>query len=101
MSNAELNGNRRHDAFDEKLRCSFEATQAYNAGIAASEQFAVTGSILRQLTGVKPALVKQWMAENKAALDAYNMSYGTRQNTGNPKLREAIKRSEVYGDYTW
>ena len=101
MPNAELNGNRRHDAFTEKLRRSFEAVQEYNAGLAASRQFAVTGSLLRQLTGVKPGLVKQWMEENKAALDAYNMSYGTRQNTGKPKPREAIKWSEVYGDYTW
>ena len=72
VPNAELNGDRRHDAYAEKLRRSVEAIQEYNAGQDDSEQFSITGSLLRQLTGVKPGKVKQWMAENKAALDSYN-----------------------------
>ena len=102
MPNAELNGNRRHDAFTEKLRRSFEAVQEYNAGLDDSEQFAVTGSLLRQLSKVKPGLVKQWMAENKAAIDAYNAGYGSRQNVGKPDPRSVIKWSEAaYGAYEW
>ena len=101
MPNAELNGNRRHDAFTEKLRRSFEAVQESNAGLDDSEQFAVTGSLLRQLTGVKPGLVKQWMEENKAALDSYNAGYGMRQNTGKPEPKLVIKWSEAYGKYEW
>ena len=101
MPNAELNGNRRHDAFTEKLRRSFEAVQEYNAGLDDSEQFAVTGSLLRQLTGVKPGLVKQWTSENKAELDAYNAGYGARQNVGKPAPQSVIKWSEAYGEYEW
>ena len=62
VPNAELNGDRRHDAYAEKLRRSFEAVQEYNAGLDDSEQFAITGSLLCQFTGVKPALVKQFPA---------------------------------------
>ena len=101
VPNAELNGNRRHDAYAEKLRRSFESVQEYNAGLDDSEQFAVTGSLLRQLSRVKPGLVKQWTKENKAALDAYNAGYGTRQNVGKPAPRTAIKWSEAYGNYEW
>ena len=102
MPNAELNGNRRHDAFTEKLRRSFEAVQEYNAGLDDSEQFAVTGSLLRQLSKVKPGLVKQWMTESKAELDSYNAGYGTRQNVGKPDPRTVVKWSEsAYGTYEW
>jgi hypothetical protein len=101
VPNEVLNGNRRHDAYPEKLRRSVEAIQEYNASRDDSEQFAVTGSVLRQLSKVKPGLVKEWMAENKAELDAYNAGYGARQNTGKPAPREAIKWSEAYGEYDW
>ena len=82
VSNAELNGDRRHDAYDEKLRRTVEAVQDYNAGREHSEHFSITGSLLRQITGVKPGKVKEWMDENKAALDAYNEGYSVRQNVG-------------------
>ena len=72
MSNAELNGDRRHDAYHEKLRRSVEAVQDYNAGRELDEQFAITGSLLRQLTKVKPGKVKEWMQANDAELDAYD-----------------------------
>jgi len=102
VPNAELNGDRRHDAYAEKLRRSFEAIQEYNAGLDTSEQFAVTGSILRQLTGVKPAKVSLWVEANKAALDAYNSCYNARQNTGKPDPKSVIKWSEgAYGAYEW
>ena len=95
-------GDRRHDAFTEKLRRSSEAVQEYNAGLGDSEQFAVTGSLLRQLSKVKPGLVKQWTDENKAAIDAYNAGYGSRQNVGKPDPRTVIKWSEAaYGNYEW
>ena len=35
--NAELNGDRRHDAYAEKLRRSVEAIQEYNAGLTHNE----------------------------------------------------------------
>ena len=84
VSNNELNGNRHHDAYPEKLRRTVEAIQEYNAGLI-SEQFAITGSILRQLTKVKPGKVKEWMSENKTALDSYNSDFAPRQNTGKPE----------------
>ena len=80
MPNAELNGDRRNDAYPEKLRRSFKAIQVYNDGLDDSEQFSVTGSILRQLSGVKPGKVKEWVADNKVALDSYNSGYSVRQN---------------------
>ena len=102
VPNAELNGDRRHDAYAEKLRRTVEAVQDYNAGLEHSEHFSITGSLLRQITGVKPRLVKEWMTKNKAALDSYNSDYGWRQNVGKPNPRSVIKWSEVaYGVYKW
>ena len=102
IPNAELKGDRRHEAYREKLRRSVEAIQDYNAGRELDEQFSITGSLLRQLTGVKPGKVKQWMDENKAALDAYNEGYSIRQNVGKPDPRSVIKWSEAaYGAYEW
>ena len=102
VSNAELNGDRRHDAYAEKLRRSVEAIQEYNAGLDDSEQFAITGSLLRQLTGVKPGKVKLWVDANQTELDSYNAGYGARQNTGKPDPRSVIKWSEAaYGAYDW
>ena len=47
VSNDVLNGDRRHDAYAEKLRRSVEAIQEYNAGLDDSEHFSITGSLLR------------------------------------------------------
>ena len=102
MPNDVLKGDRRHDAYHEKLRRSVEAIQEYNAGRDDGEQFAITGSILRQLSKVKPGLVKQWMSENRSALDDYNAGYSAHQNRGKPEPREVIKWSEqAYGVYEW
>ena len=98
-----MNGDRRHDACAEKLRRTVEAIQDYNAGLDDSEQFSITGSILRQLTGgVKPRLVKEWMVENEVVLDNCNSSYSSRQNAGEPAPKSAIKWSKAaYGGYEW
>lgn len=65
-------------------------------------EFAITGSLLRQLTKVKPGKVKEWMDEHEAEIDDYNAGYGARQNTGKPEPRSAIKWSEAaYGSYDW
>ena len=104
VPNAELNGDRRHDAYAEKLRRSVEAIQEYNAGRYSDEQFAITGSLLRQLTKVKPGKVAEWMAQHEAELSAYadELGHGPRQNTGKPDVRSAIKWSEQgYGGYEW
>ena len=104
VPNAELNGDRRHDAYKEKLRRSVEAVQEYNAGRELEEQFAITGSLLRQLTKVKPGKVKEWILEQAAELDAYDraMGFAPRQNTGKPDPRSVIKWSEAaYGAYDW
>ena len=37
-----------------------EAIQEYNADLPHDEQFAITGSILRQITKVKPGKMKEW-----------------------------------------
>ena len=104
VPNTDLNGDRRHDAYKEKLRRSVEAIQEYNAGRELDEQFSITGSLLRQLTKVKPGKVKEWMQANKAELDAYDraMGFAPRQNTGKPDPRSVIKWSEqAYGEYQW
>ena len=102
VPNEVLNGDRRHDAYPEKLRRSVEAVQEYNAGRDDSDQFAITGSILRQLTKVKPGKVKEWMEAHKVELDGYNAGYSASQNRGKPAPREVIKWSEVaYGAYEW
>jgi hypothetical protein len=102
IPNAELNGSSRTGAHAEKLRRSVEAIQDYNAGLDDSEQFAVTGSLLRQLTKVKPGKVKEWMQAHQAELDTYNAGYSPRQNTGKPDPRSVIKWSEAaYGAYEW
>jgi hypothetical protein len=102
IPNAELNGSSRTGAHAEKLRRSVEAIQDYNAGLDDSEQFAITGSLLRQLTKVKPGKVKEWMDAHQAELDSYNAGYSPRQNTGKPEPRFAIKWNEVaYGPYEW
>ena len=81
---------------------SVEAIQEYNAGRELDEQFAVTGSLLRQLTKVKPGKVKEWMSEREAELNSYNSGFAPRQNTGKPDPREVIKWSEgAYGAYAW
>ncbi|PZO09769.1 MAG: hypothetical protein DCF25_21295 [Leptolyngbya foveolarum] len=102
VPNTELNGDRRHDAYPEKLRRSIEAIQEYNAGLELSEQFAITGSLLRQLTKVKPGKVKEWMSDRTAELNSYNSGFAPRQNTGKPDPRSVIKWSEAaYGAYEW
>ncbi|PZO47639.1 MAG: hypothetical protein DCF15_18790, partial [Phormidesmis priestleyi] len=54
VSNDELNGDRRRDAYAEKLRRSVAAIQEYNAGRELAEQYAINSSSLRQMTKVKP-----------------------------------------------
>jgi len=102
VPNAELDGDRRKNAYREKLRRSVEAIQEYNAGLDLSEQFAITGSLLRQLSKVKPGKVKEWISENEAELEQYNAGFSPRQNTGKPEPRTVIKWSEsAYGAYEW
>jgi hypothetical protein len=104
VPNGELNGDRRHDAYAEKLRRSVEAIQEYNAGLETPEQYAINSSILRALTGVKPGKVKEWMDSHKAELDSYSEAQGHtyRQNVGKPDPKLAIKWSEsAYGLYEW
>ncbi|MFK8185439.1 MAG: protelomerase family protein [Phormidesmis sp.] len=102
VPNAELNGDRRHDAYAEKLRRSVESIQEYNAGLPHAEQFAITGSLLRQITKVKPGKVKLWTDEHRAELDSYNAGFHSRQNTGKPAPRSVIKWNEAaYGEYEW
>ena len=104
VPNNVLKSDRRHDAYAEKLRRSVEAIQEYNAGRCSDEQFAITGSLLRQLTGTKPGKVKDWMLEHDSELSAYadELGHGSRQNVGKPEPREVIKWSEAaYGTYEW
>ncbi|MEL6456544.1 MAG: hypothetical protein AAFQ40_17755, partial [Cyanobacteria bacterium J06623_5] len=98
----EMKRDRIHDAYHEKLRRSVEAIQEYNAGLDDDDQFAITGSLLRQVSKVKPGLVKSWMAEHSNEIENYNAGYGARQNTGKPEPRSVIKWSEqAYGEYEW
>jgi hypothetical protein len=102
VSNAELMGSGARGAYAEKLRRSVDAIQDYNAGLDDSEQFAITGSLLRQLTKVKPGKVKEWMTAHQTELDSYNAGYSPRQNTGKPDPRSVIKWNEAaYGSCEW
>lgn len=104
VPNEVLNGDRRHNAYPEKLRRSVEAIKDYNAGLYSDEQFAITGSLLRQLTKVKPGLVKEWMQANNDELKLYadQLGHGSRQNVGKPEPRSVIKWNEqAYGKYEW
>ena len=104
VPNAELNGDRRNDAYKEKLRRSVEAIQEYNAGLELPEQFKINTSILRALAGVSPKMIKPWMAERKAELESYTnaQGHGFKQNAGKPDPRSVIKWSEqAYGEYQW
>ena len=104
VPNAELNGDRRNDAYKEKLRRSVEAMQEYNAGLELAEQFRINTSTLRALAGVSPKMIKPWMDEHKAELDSYTnaQGHGFKQNTGKPDPRSVIKWNEqAYGAYDW
>lgn len=102
VPNSELNGDRRSGAYVEKLRRSVESIQEYNAGRDTEECFAITGSILRQLTKVKPGKIKEWMEGNAELIAHHNAGLSERQNTGKPKPRDVIKWSEAaYGSYEW
>lgn len=104
VPNAELNGDRRNDAYPEKLRRSVEAVQEYNAGLETEEQYRITGSLLRQLAKVTPKLVSQWMQAHEAELNAYTEGAGHKayQNKGKADPRSVIKWSEgAYGKYEW
>ncbi|MGB3300687.1 MAG: protelomerase family protein [Phormidesmis sp.] len=102
VPNAELMNDCRHDAYHEKLRRSVEAVQDYNAGRELDEQFAITGSLLRQLAPVTPRKVAEWVKANKADIEAYNSGYSGRQNVGKPDPKSVIKWSEAaYGAYDW
>ena len=84
MPNDILTGDRRHDAYPDKLRRSVEAIKDYNAGLYSDEQFAITGSLVRQTTKVKPGLVKKWMEDNSDEIQSHadQLSHGSRQNVG-------------------
>ncbi len=104
VPNAELNGDRRRDAYAEKLRRSVEAIQEYNAGRELGEQYKISNSLLRQMTNVKPDKVIDWVAKHKAELDSYSEAQGHtyHQNKGKADARTAIKWSEsAYGVYEW
>ena len=104
VPNAELEGDRRNDAYKEKLRRSVEAIQEYNAGRELSEQYSITTSILRELAGVSPKMIKPWMDEQQEALESYRNAQGHtyRQNADKPGPRSVMKWSEAaYGEYQW
>ena len=104
VPNAELNGDRRNDAYKEKLRRSVEAIQEYNAGRELSEQYGITTSVLRELAGVSPKMIKPWMDSHQEELESYKNAQGHiyRQNSGKADPRTVIKWSEAaYGEYEW
>ena len=104
VPSAELNGDRRNDAYKEKLRRSVEAIQEYNAGLERPEQYGINTSVLCQMTKVKPTLIREWMDAHEAELTAYSEAQGHiyQQNKGKPNARRVIKWSEqAYGVYDW
>jgi len=104
VPNEILNGDRRNDAYKEKLRRSVEAIQDYNAGRELSEQYKINTSALRELAGVSPKMITPWMDEHKAELDSYSEAQGHtyRQNKDKANVRSVIKWSEqAYGPYEW
>ena len=86
------------------MRRSVEAIQEYNAGRELSEQYSITTSILRELAGVSPKMIKPWMDEHQEELESYKNAQGHtyRQNADKPGPRTVMKWSEAaYGEYEW
>ncbi|NEP18834.1 MAG: hypothetical protein F6J97_18360 [Leptolyngbya sp. SIO4C1] len=103
-TNDELNGDRSPGSADEKIRRSIEAFQEHNTGLPESEQWAITPSVIQQLSGSHSNRVKDYLKrhpETVKMLEQYNSGFGYHQNRGKGNPRDWVRWLVVYGEYEW
>jgi hypothetical protein len=86
MSNIELWGTKVRGAADEKIRRSYLAVTLYNDTIATGDgdKLAITGQVLRELTGVNGQLVGDWLRCHADEVIGHNQKHGM-ENTSDPQ----------------
>jgi hypothetical protein len=89
MSDAELWGNKKKGASEEKIRRSFEAICLYNDTLATgdNDRLAITNQALRELSGVNGLLVGDWIKTHTDEIVSHNSKYGM-QNAKDPSKTE-------------
>ncbi len=104
MSNAVLNGSRLPGSADEKIRRSIAAVQDSNAGLDKEDQWAITPTILKKLSGSNANRIRDYLnchPETAQMLERYNSGYGYHQNRYRGDPRDAMWWPLVYGEYEW
>ncbi len=104
MSNAELNGSHIPGSADEKIRRSIEAVQDFNAGLDKEDQWSITPTVIRKLSGSNGNRVKDYLErypEIAEMLEQYNSGFGYHQNRYRGDPREAMRWPSAYGEYEW
>ena len=104
MSNAELNGSHIPGSADEKIRRSIEAVQDFNAGLDKEDQWSITPTVIRKLSGSNGNRVKDYLSRHPKAvqmLEQYNSGFGYHQNRHRGDPRDAMRWPLVYGEYEW
>lgn len=78
LTNAELWGEKRKGAPEEKIRRSFLAICNYNDTLATGvdDRLAVTNIALSQLAGANRGVVGEWVAQHKDEIISHNAKYG-------------------------
>jgi len=66
----------------EKIRRCVEAIKEHNAGLALTEQWAITPTLVMLMSGVRQGTVSEWMEVHKEEIDAANEGMGYHQNRG-------------------
>jgi hypothetical protein len=86
MSNAELWRTKVRGAADEKIRRSYSAVAVYNDTIATGDgdKLAITGQVLRELSGVNGQLVGDWLRCHADEVIGHNQKHGM-ENTSDPR----------------
>ena len=104
MSNAELNGSHIPGSADEKIRRSIAAVQDFNAGLDKEDQWSITPTTLKKLSGSNGNRVKDYLGrhpETAQMLEQYNSGFGYHQNRYRGDPRDAMRWPLVYGEYEW
>jgi hypothetical protein len=78
LTNAELWGEKRKGAPDEKIRRSFLAICNYNDTLATgdNDRLAVTNLALSQLSGANRGVIGEWVAKHRDEVISHNAKYG-------------------------
>ena len=78
LTNAELWGEKRKGAPDEKIRRSFLAICDYNDTLATgdNDRLAITNLALSQLSGANRGVIGEWVAQHRDEVVSHNAKYG-------------------------